>query len=169
MTHAERQRLDALTRGERRRLAVQDDLASARRVSPHLDRAPVGRRRFRPERLESRFFRCEARREALGRGASDARPAVLSLVIRKHAPYVSLSEALERSSDVLDADDIDADVKPRRVHTFLKTSPKYEAQLQASCQDLQRIQGHSYQWLRGNGADCRWSEAARQKTAYSGH
>src|SRR5262245_22640714 len=97
MAHAERQRSDALTRGERCRLAVKDDLAPPRCMPPHFNRSPLGRRRFRLERLERGFFGCEARREALRRGASDACQAVLSLVLRKNPSDIPLAEALERS------------------------------------------------------------------------
>src|SRR5262245_64300450 len=114
--------MDALTRGERCRLAVEDDLAPAGRMPPHLNRAPVGRRRFRSQRLEGRLFGREARREAFRCGASGTCPAILSLVIRKDPSYVSLAETFERSGHVLDADDIDAYLDTSGVHAFPKLS-----------------------------------------------
>ncbi len=76
MAHAERQRFHALTRGKGCGLTVEDDLAPARRMPPHLNRAPVAQGRLRPQRLQRRFLGREPHGESLGRGMSNARPAV---------------------------------------------------------------------------------------------
>ena len=101
---------DALARGERRGLAVKDDVAPARRVPTHFDRAPVtggvsGRSALSAASLAAnRTANRAATRPAAERHTPPPR--------REDAPDVAIAEALDRAGDVPDADDVDSDVHP---------------------------------------------------------